>query len=215
MAEIVDCPKSLRSEIEREHRRGLLQDPHVGPLTDYVLQIRRDTGLGDEVAFFDPLDGGTAACCLYLLEAPGARAVASGFISRNNPDESATNFFELNRDAGIPRKATVTWNIVPWYIGSGKKIRSAKKTDIAEGLCHLQQLLHLLPALRVVIIMGQKPALAEDYIRAARSDVEIVRSPHPSPLYVNNRPANRDNILRVLKAVAENLLDTRPPEKAW
>jgi hypothetical protein len=51
--------------------------------------------------------------CLFLLEAPGGNAVE--FISRNNNDETAKNFFKLNTDANLPRMRTVSWNIVPWY----------------------------------------------------------------------------------------------------
>jgi len=53
--------------------------------------------------------------------------MSSGFISRDNPDPSARNFRALLAGAGIPREKTVLWNIVPWYIGSGVKIRPATK----------------------------------------------------------------------------------------
>jgi uracil-DNA glycosylase len=205
MVEAVDCPKSLGSVVEQKVRRGLIGEPHVASLTEFVRKIRRETGFDKQIPFFDPLDGGVAAAILYLLEAPGARAVSSGFVSRNNLDESAKNFFELNRDAGVPRKATVIWNIVPWYIGSGKKIRPAEAADLAVGVRHLEQLLQMLPALRVVVIMGKKAIFAEEHIRRARPGVEIIRSPHPSPLYVNNRAGNKEKILSALQSVARSL----------
>lgn len=205
MLETPDCPKSLKSPAERAARLALIDEPHVAPLNDYVRRIRQGVGAEKQIPFFDPLDGGIAATCLFLLEAPGAMAVSSGFISRNNLDESAKNFFELNREAGIPRRSTVTWNIVPWYIGSGQKIRPARKDDLAEGLPYFMELLRLLPGLRIVIIMGQKPTSAEKHIRTARPDLQIVRSPHPSPLYVNHRPGNRENILGVLQSVSQTL----------
>jgi uracil-DNA glycosylase len=205
MAQAVDCPYSLKSVDERKARQLLLDGPHVARLTSYVRQIRGDKGPGYQVPFFDPLDGGVSASCLYLLEAPGAQAVSSGFISRNNPDVSAKNFFKLNADARIPRKATVIWNIVPWYIGSGTRIRPAEGNDLAAGLPYLQQLFQLLPPLRIVVIMGKKPALAEKHIRAWRPDVDIYLSSHPSPLYVNRRPGNREKILGVLRNVARSL----------
>jgi len=58
----------------------------------------------------------------------------TGFISRNNPDETAKNFFQLNAEAKVPRKRTVTWNIVPWYIGDSRNIRAVKRTDLEQGL---------------------------------------------------------------------------------
>ena len=205
MLETSDCPKSLKSPAARAARLALVDEPHVAPLNEYVRRIRQGVGAEKQIPFFDPLDGGIAATCLYLLEAPGARAVSSGFISRNNPDESAKNFYELNREAGIPREGTVTWNIVPWYIGTGQKIRPARSEDLAAGLPHLMELLQLLPALRIVVIMGHKPTFAERHIKTARPDMEIVRSPHPSPLYVNHHPNNRDNILRIFRSVSQRL----------
>jgi hypothetical protein len=56
------------------------------------------------IPYFDPLDGGVGASVLFLLEAPGPRAVASGFISRDNPDETAKNFHEFNAAAGLARR---------------------------------------------------------------------------------------------------------------
>ena len=40
------------------------------------------------IPHFDPLDGGSNAQVLFLMEAPGPKASASGFVSRNNPDET-------------------------------------------------------------------------------------------------------------------------------
>ena len=50
-------PKSLKSVAAREARRDLLRQPHVAPLADYVRQMRPDTGFGERIPFFDPLDG--------------------------------------------------------------------------------------------------------------------------------------------------------------
>jgi uracil-DNA glycosylase len=117
----------------------------------------------------------------------------------------SVRWLRIADNARIPRKTTVIWNVVPWYIGSGQKIRAADRGDLAAGLAHLQQLLQLLLALRIVVIIRQKPTFAEKYIAASRPGVEIVGAPHPSPLYVNHLPANREKILGVLRGVARNL----------
>jgi hypothetical protein len=82
---------------------------------------------------FDPWDAGIDAEILFLLEAPGARAVASTIVSRNNPDETAKNMFLLHQDACIPRARTLLWNVVPWYIGDGARIRAATPQDLEQG----------------------------------------------------------------------------------
>ena len=65
----------------REVRRHqLLRCDHVAQLTGFVEGIRRERGLGSEVPYFDPLDGGANARALFVLEAPGPKAVASGLV---------------------------------------------------------------------------------------------------------------------------------------
>jgi hypothetical protein len=158
-------PKSLRSEEARLSRKGLISSPHVAPLTVFVHTLREKMGAEYDIPYFDPLDGGVMADCLFLLEAPGPQAIATGFVSRNNPDETAKNFLELLAAAGIDRRRTVLWNIVPWYIGSGTKIRPATVRDLGAAAPALTELLQLLPNLSTVVLVGGKASLA-------RSDVE-------------------------------------------
>ena len=143
-----DTPWSLADLEVKEARVSQLHEPHIKPLTEFVDHLRQETELGVAIPYFDPMDGGTTSSCLFLGEAPGPKAVASGFVSRNNPDFSARNFFELNQEAGIPRHKTLTWNIVPWYIGSGKKIRPATPDDIRKGAVFLTK---LLPCFRIYL----------------------------------------------------------------
>ena len=160
----MDAPKTLATESERAARASLLKQPHIKDLTHFVETMRTVKGHGYEIPDFDPLDGGIDAQVLFLLEAPGPRAIASGFISRNNPDETAKNFFLLNASAGIDRRRTVIWNAVPWYIGSGKKIRPARRDDVREADNWLVELLRLLHKLRVVVFVGQKALHAQGVV---------------------------------------------------
>lgn len=207
MNQVSDVPKLLADPAARAARHAQLVEAHVAPLTAYVAALRNEAGPGTEIPDFDPWDGGATAELLYLLEAPGAKAVLSGFISRNNPDETAKNFFELNRAAGIPRERTVTWNIVPWYIGTGARIRAAGRSDIEAGLPALTRLLALLPKLKVVVLIGRKAERAASLVSQLRPDVRLFRSPHPSPLFVNNARGNRERILKVMREAAACLGD--------
>jgi uracil-DNA glycosylase len=176
------------------------------PLSALVEAIRSETGRGIQVPHFDPSDGGIAARCLFLLEAPGPKAVRSGFVSRNNPDETAKNFFELSHAAGIMREHTVLWNIVPWYIGSGAKIRSAARADIKAAHPYLTRLLAALPRLEVVVLVGRKAELAEAEVLRCMQFLKVVTMPHPSPLFVNRLPGNRARLLRALQEIAQLLV---------
>lgn len=62
----------------------------IEPLTKYLAKIKAEHP-EKELPCFDPYDGGIHAKALFLLEAPGPKAVSSTFISRNNPDPTARN----------------------------------------------------------------------------------------------------------------------------
>lgn len=202
---MMDSAKLLADSSAVAQRYALLHASHVASLTAFVHALRLKTGRGTSIPFFDPWDGGVSARVLFLLEAPGPKAVTSGFISRNNPDETAKNFFELNMQAGLDRRETVSWNNVPWYLGSGTKIRPANRSDINEGLTALPDLLSLLPRLQIIVLLGRKAERTRNQVQTYAPDITLITCPHPSPLYVNNAPGNRTNILTVLQDVSERL----------
>lgn len=210
---IVDAPKSLGDPLVKAERMRLLREPHIARLTDYVEELRREAGPGAGIPYFDPCDGGVEAQVLFLLEAPGAKAVSSGFISRNNPDETAKNIFLMCREAGIDRKSTVLWNVVPWYIGDGNKIRAATPADLESGLRPLPKLFELLPRMKTVVLLGRKSEKARHQIDAIEYKVFV--SPHPSPLYVNNAPGNRQTILSIFHRVKEHIVQLAAPAEGF
>lgn len=128
-----DAPRTLGNPTVIAERMASLEMPHIAPLSALVHQVREDFGPEATVPFFDPADGGIHVEVLFLLEAPGPKA--TNFISRNNPDQTAENFFWLNREAELDRKRTVMWNVVPMYIGNEEKtrIRAAKGMILKRG----------------------------------------------------------------------------------
>src|SRR5690606_29285717 len=135
---------------------ALLGLPHVAPLQDFLTDLRSRVGPGYDTPHFDPLDGGVTSEALFLLEAPGGKAVGSGFVSRDNPDPSARNLSALLDEAGIPRNQSLLWNAVPWYVGTGAKIRPVNASDLKAATPWLARLIGLLPHLRVVVLVGRK-----------------------------------------------------------
>lgn len=197
----MDRPKSLSSIKACELRTTLLNSSHVEPLTKFVTELRRTTGSGYNIPFFDPLDGGTHAEVLFLLEAPGPKAVKSGFVSRSNPDETAKNFFLLTQEAGIDRTRTAIWNIVPWYLGSGKKIRPANPSDIKAGAASLSKLLSLFESLKVIVLVGAKARQAHGMIKEIDPNVTVLHMPHTSPMFINRNKENRNSVREALTEV--------------
>jgi uracil-DNA glycosylase len=106
--------------------------------------------------------------------------------------------FEICQEIGLRREQTIIWNIVPWYIGSGTKIRPAKRTDIDEGYKYIGKLLDLLPNLRTIVLLGLKAHQIREDIEKSRPDICVIESYHPSPLFINRRQENRQMIIEAL-----------------
>jgi len=193
---------ALAKAEERESRRQRLAEPHMAPLTHLVDEMRAENRLVGEIPYFDPEDGGVDARVLFLLEAPGPRAVTSGFISRNNPDPTARNFLRLLKEAGIAREISILWNIVPWYIGTGKQIRAARASDIRAGQKYLRRLLALLSNLKAVVLVGGKAQVAADFV-STLTKVRIFKTLHPSSRVVICWPEKRVQLLNELQKVKD------------
>ena len=203
---MTDFPKSLGDETIRHQRFAMLNQPRIRNLTSLVKEIRHQEGLAQEVPYFDPMDGGSNARALFLLEAPGPKAVQSGFVSRNNPDETAKNMFLALRDADLTRNDTVLWNIVPWYLGSGSKIQPARARDVEDGKAYVPRLLEMLPRLKVIALVGRKAQGIRAWLESGTNHgFKVLEVPHPSPLFVNRLPGNRDLLLKSILTVRQFL----------
>jgi hypothetical protein len=149
------------------------------PLTLFAERLRRP---GIEVPDFDPYDGGTTAAILFLFEKPGPmtalgnRRSGSGFISRNNDDPTAEATFHFMIEAGIPRKTTLIWNVVPGWNGT----RKITLQEMREGVTSVSDLISLLPDLRVVVLVGRRAQKARNLLEPL--GLHILSSDHPSPL---------------------------------
>lgn len=121
---------------------------------------------------------------LFLFEKPGPMTVVagttkragSGFISRNNDDSTAEATFLFMQQAGIPRKLTVTWNVIPWWNGT----RAVSGQELREGVGCVKELIGLLPELTAVVLVGEKAGKAGPYLQTTR--LALFTSYPPSPL---------------------------------
>jgi hypothetical protein len=109
-----------RAVVDDKYRRRF--DPHVKPLNELAEEIGETAG--KLTPWFDPDGGGVHAKALFLLETPGRKAGSdqgSRFISADNDDPTAENFFRIRDEVGLPRDSLVAWNVVPWYLGDGTR----------------------------------------------------------------------------------------------
>lgn len=185
-----NTPRELANAEERERRQAMLAAAHMTALRKYTEGIRKSTG--KEIPDFDPCDGGVDAEALFLLEAPGPKAIKTGFVSRNNPDATAENMLRTQEAAGLARERTILWNIIPWATPKKAGLRS----EVEKGKAHLAALIGLLPELKAIVLVGLSAQRAKAEIMAM-TEAEIFCSYHPSPLNVNTRPEMRQKILDI------------------
>jgi uracil-DNA glycosylase len=152
---------------------------HMLPLCAYAAKLRERGSV--EVPEFDPLDGGIDARVLFLSEKPGpmtalgGKRTGSGFMSRNNDDPTAEATIYFMQQAGMPRKLTVSWNVIPWW---NNTLRVTKQ-ELREGAEAVRELIGLLPNLCAVVMVGQKAAAARPYLED--TGLRLFTSDHPSP----------------------------------
>jgi hypothetical protein len=174
-----DAPRSMRDAGVRERRKQMLKLPHVAPLAAYTAKLRKRPSI--QVPDFDPLDGGIHARVLFLFEKPGpmtattGKRTGSGFISRNNDDPTEEATFHFMQQAEIPRRVTVTWNVIPWW----NNTLTVTKEELRDGAKALRELIALLPKLRAVVMVGRKAAAARPYLENTK--LTLFTSDHPSP----------------------------------
>lgn len=165
-------------------------------LSNLVHRIRAERNLKQEVPDFDPQNGNEKAKYLFLLEAPGRKAVQTGYISFENPDPTARNFRDQLAEAGIIRAEIALWNIVPWYIGNadGTAIRAATSADISDGIVYLKPLVSLMPKLKCVVLVGGAARQAHMFLSRVTT-ARVVCCHHPSARVLNVNPnAARENV---------------------
>lgn len=193
-----DLPYTLSEPDEVKRRLAMLTLPHIAPLIAHAQQITARLGSSYQIPYFDPCDGGIHSEVLFLLEAPGRKAIGSSFISRNNPDPSARNMCTLLNTVGLPRTITLLWNIVPWYVGSESRIRAVKKSDIATAIPFLKELIDFLPNLKAIVLVGRKAQTAKSQIIPLTS-ARFFESYHPSLQAMNRLPERRAEMLNIFK----------------
>jgi uracil-DNA glycosylase len=193
-------PRSHRDPAVLARKRGLLESAHMTPLAAYAARLRARHGAG-RLPDFDPAEAGVGARLLVLMEAPGPRAAplrgGSGFVSCDNDSPTSATLWDLHRRVGTDRAAGVaTWNVVPWYLGDERRIRPARRADLAAARPAIAELVTLLSELRVVLALGRVAAAGW---RALGVDVPTIEAPHPSPQNLAARPHHRAEILDALR----------------
>ena len=158
----------------------------MSELAHIIDQIRSEQGPGREVPGLDPSNGNENARILLVMEAPGPRAIASGFVSLDNDDLSAKNLRMQLEQANISRTELALWNVVPWYLGNSEKtkIRSARSSDVSKCLAYLTAVVGSLKKLEFIVLVGSAARRAHVHL-SHETNVRILSCHHPSPRVQN------------------------------
>jgi len=168
----------------------------MSPLGRIVERIRSEKQLSREVPGFDPNNGNEKARFLFVLEAPGPKAVESGIISLGNKDQTAKNFRTQLVDAGVKPSDIALWNVVPWYLGKEdiSKIRGAKSTDVKQGLEYLTAVVAAIENLQCIVLVGGAARQAHIHL-SHNTTARILSCHHPSPKVQNTvEGATKENV---------------------
>ncbi len=189
-----DRPGSLSDPAALAARRADIDGLHLRPLRAFARRIARERNA--PVPDPDPLDGGTLARLLLLLETPGPAIARTGFVSRDNPTGTAANLFSFLRESAIARADTLIWNTIPWVIhAEGARNRPPRRSELRRSEPYLAPLIDLLPHLRVVVLAGRVAGAVREPLQRMRPALPIIEVPHPSPTFVCTAPSVRERIL--------------------
>lgn len=159
-----------------------------------VQKIKGDRGLDRQVPGFDPANGNERAKFLFLLEAPGPKAVETGIISFNNPDPTARNLRDQLAAAGIVRSEIALWNVVPWFLSDGPRIRPARDDDLQDALPYLLPVVQAMRDLRCIVLVGGAARRAH-FLLSRSTTARILICHHPSARVMHGNPqAWRENV---------------------
>lgn len=160
---------------------------------------------------FDPESGGTASTVLLLMESPGPSTVTMGeraVCSEDNPGPTAAALRRARTEAGLPREATLRWNLIPWAL-PGRPTRR----DVEEGRIALGELLTHLPQLRAIVTFGT--IALDGVMRHLTLDedaalVPVIAAPHPSPANGAHRHEQHRRAVQALRLAhgATQVMDT-------
>ena len=195
--------RTLGLEAEREKRLTRIYEPHIAPLTAFVDGIRKTTDPHQPywAPYFDPVSGGTAAQVLCLLESPGPQVSTTGFVSADNPDQTAENMSCLLKLAGLSRSKVLLWNIFPWQL-SAEQVVTPTTAHLHEAAPVTRELLTLLPELKVIVLVGRQAEAGWEHAGVpVASDIKVLACPHPSPtVFLTNQKAAVKTLATLVEA---------------
>ncbi|WP_407569961.1 uracil-DNA glycosylase [Deinococcus altitudinis] len=192
--------RTLKDPAVKAARLARIHELHVAPLTAFVERIRRtdDPYQPYWAPYFDPKSGGVGAQVLLLLESPGPQVSRTEFVSADNPDGTAENMSCLLKLASLSRQNILLWNIFPWQL-SAESVIAPGNAHLMEAAPTTRELLTLLPALKVIVLIGNRAKAGWEHVGVTvDAEIKVLHCPHPSPIPFSVNPESAVKALSVL-----------------
>jgi hypothetical protein len=199
---VINEASSLTNDIQAIRLRHWC-DPHVRRLNEYVAANHISV---KSMPYFDPLDGGSEAQVLILLESPTRSGPCPRFASRDNRGPTQVNLKQCLEQSGLPREDSVLWNAYPWLPEKFGAHRTLPIASITKGLRALPCVLKMLPNIKIAVLAGSLAQQAAPVIRRYISCIKIIETFHPSPKSLSVDNSQHNHIIDALKS-AKLLLD--------
>ncbi|MFC8045541.1 hypothetical protein [Nocardia sp. NPDC057353] len=144
-------PRRLADSTYREEQFAARYEGPIAPFNHLVDKLIEESG--EPLPYLAPIYGGTEARVLSLFRDPGPRSrsgqESSGLLSLENDDQAAERYLEFFQTSGLRITDLITWNAYPWYT-----TRKPSTADIDRGIAPLEQVIALLPKLKVILAHG-------------------------------------------------------------
>lgn len=200
--------RAMQDPAVRSARATHIYAPHIEPINRLVDQIGKDRGLTN-LPYLDPSFGGTDALVLLMLKAPEADADPNRrgprFLSLDNDDSVAARIFDTCQEVGLDRSQLTAWNICPFPIAGG----SPSTSEFDKAAPYNQQLLKLLPKLKVIVLLGAPARDGWRRMGIRTRATAIFEGASPSPPGIN-RPRNLQSYEAAMRAAADSIRGDGP-----
>lgn len=144
-------PRRLADSTYRDEQLAARYEGPIAPFNHLVDRLAEESG--EPLPHLAPIYGGTEARVLSLFRDPGPKSRSgqqtSGLLSPENDDHAAERYLEFFQTSGLQITDLITWNAYPWYT-----TRKPSTADIDRGIAPLEQVIALLPELKVILAHG-------------------------------------------------------------
>ncbi|MFC3960565.1 uracil-DNA glycosylase [Nocardia jiangsuensis] len=177
-------PRRLADSTYRDEQFAARYEGSIAPFNHLVDRLTEESG--EPLPYLAPVYGGTEARVLSLFRDPGPRTrsgqQSSGLLSLENDDQAAERYLEFFQTSGLRIGDLITWNAYPWYT-----TRKPSTADIDRGIAPLEQVIALLPKLKVVLAHGLDAQAA--WRRFERQHPEVASKLIVIPTYHTSKQA--------------------------